>query len=506
MSDSVKLKDLFLGISDGAVEAKEENFQELFFDPNNKYEELMSSNEKFLILGNKGTGKTYLANYVLKKAMPYQKVKMMDANDFIICKLSNLSRENLEDETAYALCKWFFLDQIAHMLLESHKIKAKYIPFSKLYKLKEFVKKYENDDFFKEIKRINSNSKSIQVSNNYNHGLKLEKYKSASASGFNNSQSNGISFEAERKDFFEMIPAYEELLFNAIKKNDDIMLIIDDIDELGNLKSENGRGNIIVNLIRVAKEYNLKSKKGKAKIVLLIRSDILDELQIRYANLSKIKTSCSVELYWLYDSVNEQYEHPLMSMVLHKIKASCPEYSSYTNKKLFNELFPENIDSKRPLDYLLDHGFGRPRDFVTFLNHAKNLFQDSTYFSGTILKETRKPYSSDFYNELLNQASYYGNPEYVKQCLHLLASVKKPSFFYSDIHDQYINNESRYTEISHLDDALIFLYKIGAIGNVWKTGKKGVHTCWSYKKDAMDDIDLSKKFTIHYALRKKFSL
>ena len=71
MSDSVKLNELFLGISDGAVEAKEEKFEELFYDPYNKYNELMSNNEKFLVLGNKGTGKTYLANYIMKKSDNY---------------------------------------------------------------------------------------------------------------------------------------------------------------------------------------------------------------------------------------------------------------------------------------------------------------------------------------------------------------------------------------------------------------------------------------------------
>ena len=506
MSESVKLKDLFLGISDGAVEAKQDNFQELFFDPNNKYDELMSSNEKFIILGSKGTGKTYLANYILSKAKPQQHINLIDANDFMIYKLTNLNQDCLKEDASYALCRWFFLDKLAHILLSAHWIQATFNPFSRIYKLKNFTKKYENEDFFKIIKRINTSSETFQSSNGGSVEISGKSSVSNLSITSNSSTCTGSTYEAERKDFFEMIHSFENLLFNALGKKDDITLIIDDLDELGNLKTENGRGNIIVNLIRVAKEYNLSSKCGKAKIILLLRSDILDELQMQNANLSKIKTSCAVELYWLYDSVSEQYDHPLMSMILHKIRASCPAYSSYSNKKLFNELFPENIDNKPPLDYLLDHGFGRPRDLAVFLNHAKNQFQENTCFTGTILKEARKPYSSDFYDELLNQASYYGNPEYVRQCMQLLSFIKKSSFFYKDIEDQYNQNKNRFNHISNLDDAIIFLYKIGAIGNVWKSGKKGVHTCWAYKKDAMSDVDLNKKFTIHYGLRKKFSL
>ena len=69
-----------------------------------------------------------------------------------------------------------------------------------------------------------------------------------------------------------------------------------------------------------------------------------------------------------------------------------------------------------------------------------------------------------------------------------------------------MDNLERFNEINNLDDALFFLYEIGAIGNVWKTKRGDFHTCWAYKKDAMDEVDLTKKFTIHYGLRKKFSL
>lgn len=68
MADCVELKDLFIGVLDGAMEAQNENFKELFYDPNSKYDELINNDEKFLVIGNKGTGKTYLANYILAKS------------------------------------------------------------------------------------------------------------------------------------------------------------------------------------------------------------------------------------------------------------------------------------------------------------------------------------------------------------------------------------------------------------------------------------------------------
>lgn len=502
MAGTVKLKDIYLGVPDGATEAQNEKFQELFYDPNNKYDELMKSNEKFLVVGSKGTGKTYLANYIIAKSPKNRMSEIVDANNFSLYKLSNLYDMELSNDLIRALCKWFLLDNISQLLLKRHILKSRF-PFFKLGKLRKFVDQYDNISFFKDIKKIDTDSKESGFVKEKRAVTDIKSNSSALNFGF----AKGMSIEAERKQFYELINSYEKLVLQSFSKSDDVLLIIDDLDEVE--KDREKAGDIIITLINVVKEYNLKNKKikGTLKIILLLRSDILSELQAKNANLSKIKTSCSVELYWLFDSMSEQYNHPLISMVLHKVKASCPEYRDMDNKKLFNELFPENIDNKRPLDYLLDYGFGRPRDIILYLNHTKREFPEDTCFSAVALKEARKLYSSDFYDEMLNQAAFHQSPKYVKQCLGLLASVKKSSFYYAKIQDIYTKNKDKYPEILNLDDALTFLYKIGAIGNVWRIDKGSkAHTCWSYKKDAMDEVDLSKKFTIHYGLRKKFSL
>ena len=495
-----KLKNIYLGVPDGATEAQNQNFQELFYDPNNKYDELMGSEEKFLVIGSKGTGKTYLANYVMSKSACKELTEMVDASNFSIYRLSNVYDLELSEDLTHALCKWFFLDKIAHLLLDKHVVKSRIFLY-KINRLKKLVDQYDNLDFFKDIKKIDNDSKETRISGERGGG----KNKSGNKFGLSRGMIKGISVEAERKKFYEMINSYERIVFQSLTKKDDVLLIIDDLDEIE--KDKGKAGDLIISLINVAKEYNLKSKKfsGKVKIILLLRSDILNELQIKNANLNKVKTSCSVELYWLFDSMSEQYNHPLISMVLHKIKASCPEYKNMDNKKMFVELFPENIDSKRPLDYLLDYGFGRPRDIIIYLNHTKTEFPEEKFFSAVALKEARKLYSEDFYNEMLNQAVFHRKPEYVKQCFGLIASVKKVTFKYEQIQEIYESCKDKYAEIQDLDAALMFLYKMGAIGNVWNT-KKGFRTCWSYKKDAMDNVDLTKKFTIHYGLRKKFSL
>ena len=76
--NDVKLKDLYMGLPDGEVEAQDERFQELFFDPNNKYDEIINNKEKFLIIGSKGSGKTYLSKYIVDKSPSKQACTIVD--------------------------------------------------------------------------------------------------------------------------------------------------------------------------------------------------------------------------------------------------------------------------------------------------------------------------------------------------------------------------------------------------------------------------------------------
>lgn len=508
MSENVCLSDLYLGKTDGAVEAKEDNFQELFYDPFNKYDELMSGNEKFLVLGSKGTGKTYLANYVQKSAKKGEYVYVVGETDYTMCKLNALSQEPLDDEIAVAFCKWFMLDRLAHLIVESHPCVAKYVFFSKIHKLKRFMENYENDDAYKIVKRILGGATEKQKSAGITF---LSEKKWEMPLMLSKTKSDNYSTEEVQKAFFELIPSFEKIVFSAIGYKKKYTIIIDDIDEITSSKGMIGRDEIIINILKVAKDYNLLNDNHGHKFIVLLRTDILDSLQVKYSNLSKLVTSCAVELYWLLDNTSsEPFNHPLMSMIFHKIRKCNKKYEKYTNENLYNSLFPDLIDSKKPLDYILDHGFGRPRDVVSFLSSAQKESPDQTAFSALVLKEARKLYSANFYNELLNQTAYYGNPEFVKECFQLLASIKKPSFTHGDIEALYLVSKDNYNNISSVDEVLKFLYKLGAIGNSWKVQRskttRETHYAWSYKKDAMDEVDLSKKFTIHYGLRKKFAL
>ncbi|EIJ0962152.1 hypothetical protein LH711_004276, partial [Vibrio vulnificus] len=64
--NQLELKDLYLGQNDGKKEAiYKDNFEEFFINENSILDQVQRK-EKFLVLGRKGSGKTFLAHYMKK--------------------------------------------------------------------------------------------------------------------------------------------------------------------------------------------------------------------------------------------------------------------------------------------------------------------------------------------------------------------------------------------------------------------------------------------------------
>lgn len=503
--------DIFIGVPDGETEAKNELFEKLFCDYNKRYEELKTSSSKFLVLGSKGSGKTYLANYICRQNEPNCYRKIISGKDFLVEKLGELTKENMCKGYMYAFCSWYLYKKIAEYIIEINKLKSKYCPFSKLYKLRKFYNSYNAEqDIFSIVKKTVTKEVATSKKNGSGYGGAIESELKASVSASKSkekaqSKRTEILYEMEKKDFYELLNHFSRLVLEAIDSEKEICLIIDDLDELDYFVTSNAENNVTINLIKAAKEINgiFQDKGIKAKIILLVRSDIINKLQLYDMNLGKTKSSCGVELYWLTNTQTSPEEHPLMHMVLHKIRASCGKLKNYSDRELFNLLFPEKIDGKPPLDFLLDHSFGRPRDIVTYLSHVIQEFPSSKTFSATELKAVRKLYSSDLYDEILNQTYYHKKPEYTEDCMKLISGMKRSSFTVEQVKEYYEVNKTLFPHIDSVENALSYLYEMSVIGNVWDGGKM---SSWSYRKDSLSTLDLTKKMTIHYALRKKFSI
>ncbi len=496
--DNFTLGSLYIGDTDGEYEAERRNMENLYFDANNIYHDFMDNTLKFLIIGGKGAGKTYFAHYICKKKTTSQNYKIVSAKNFF----SGINRSSESFTTnrgyIYELSRWLVLVQVAKYILELHPYKAGFLVPSSIYRLHTFVCQHDNLCMFKASKSKTSSGLKCLF------GAKFKKKIQEIGEG-NFSIEKLRELEFERTAFYEVLNALEDLVIKSISQNDDILIFFDDLDDLENREMlDNGSESIILNLIKYTKDFNKKVRdKGKMlRVAHIIRADIIDRLQFYDSNLAKIKTSYGVELYWLQNAKVTPETHPLMKMIIHKVKMSNDLFFEKPDIEVYEQLFPEQIEEREPLDFLISYSMGRPRDIVSFLNHAIKNHPEKSAFSATVMKSVKAEYADDFYAELLNQSYYHANSNFVKECFSLLVDNKKISFKLSEVKECFDRNKERYPNIPNIESCLNFLYSMSAIGNTWKKTDT-YYTTFAYRKDGAKNLDIRKKMIVHNGIKKK---
>lgn len=503
-----KFKNIFIGEIDGESEANRSDFQELFVNKDDEYKKLLTG-DKFIIKGRKGTGKTYLSQYVAIKASNEKNsfCRICDSSKFNLQRLIDLNgREFLKGECEI-FWEWIILMHFAEVILTNNKYASK-IPFTKKKKLSKFInKRYPNPEAVFE-----NMSYSDTLSSKF--GGKLLKKDKSEAYG-EGSKSRNSSFQ--RKEYYKNLEYLNSLIVDILSKDINVTLIYDDLDSIeANALLDSFYIDLLGGLLKCVKKINLqiknkyRSKELKSKVIVVLRDDILCYMQDFNTNLNKV-SSHFVDLYWLdKGKTNEPSQHPLMNLILYKIKKSVPEYSALSNKKLYETLFPKKIKGKEPIYHLLDHSFGRPRDIIKYLNIILENNSSATTFKPKYFKDCMKEYSNWFYDELRNEIAIHHNAEFLRESLELVKNIRKINFKKEDVELTYNENKTSYPNISDYKEAIVSMYKLGVVGNSWTTtddnGNEKYRISWGYRKDADYEPDFGKNFVIHSALRKKFSL
>lgn len=317
-----------------------------------------------------------------------------------------------------------------------------------------------------------------------------------------------------KKPFYKVIDPVKDLVYRCMKYND-IILILDDLDELDTSKKLNSETSLLIinliNAIRGINEdlYTIK-QDGLSKIILLIRTDILDTINKYSSNLAKIRTDSEVNLYWI-DKKDDPTQHMLMQMILHKIKQVSTEFKDKDDSYIYEKLFPEYIDKKDMVTYLIDYSFGRPRDIITYLNIIKEKFGDKDKFLAGMFTECRTDYSLAFKRELYNEMCIHIDSKYTDQLFQLLTDYGKRTFKYEQIRYYYDSNKEAYPDIKSIEECINICYRFGILGNSRKNTSKKRNApkylySWSYRKDGNSNANFDISFTVHFALRKALSL
>ncbi|WP_031546397.1 P-loop ATPase, Sll1717 family [Salinicoccus luteus] len=506
MPNEIKLKDLFVGDIDGEVESTREDFEQLFYTKNSKFNHIINS-DRFIISGRKGTGKTILSQYIFKQMNKRKGVvcKIFTRHDFKLQQLIDLQHRSLQRDEINHFWKWLFLIQLGKSILEIDRIN-KWIPFTSEYKLKQFYSEKYPENLF----RLNE----YDTSKTQNTTLKGQKKLMRDTIGASIEDTHQTNKSFIKTEYYELISLLEKMVLNCMKKNKDSVLIYDDLDELEDrIGEDSSYYKVLISMLETIKTINLEIKKTgrqNSKIIVVLRSDIIDDLHKYSSNSNKLTTGSKTDLYWISKNYNKPEEHPLMEMLLIKIKNSVPAYKGLDNSSLYKRLFPRKIENKEVIDYLLNYSFGRPRDIIRFLTLVMESFPNERSFHPSFFKECAQDYSKWFYNELENEISISKDKDFLLDSLRLINDLKKRTFDIDMIEDFFLKNQQNYANITDLKLSLKKLYKYGVIGNSWihrrRPNKNVYHYAWGYRDDADNEPNFSQSFVVHYGLRKFFSL
>lgn len=521
MKKEFKLSEIDIGYADGEKEADGKNFLDIFYNENNKYEEIMKK-YMFIISGRKGTGKTVLAKYIQKnnkcktQIIEYTKISEISLHEYIDIEKINVSDDDRFLFQEYYIYKQLLLlirKRILHMtdfLMDNVSFFQKIKKFFDYFGYKKLIKKINN--YFNElyqpgspyetmdIKDVRKILDTIETQTDANFSNSKFGFRGASSLEYTN-EINSI-----RKNFAKRLEDYKSFVSN-ISKYIGFILIIDDLDEIKTTSKEHSLY-FLINFVKKINEINitLNSCNNKSKCIVLLRSDIISKFSAMDHNIQKILNDCTVELKWFSQTNKDELAH----MIMHKIKHSVSSdfFSKMSYEEMHKQLFPcEGKKSKDKIKYgdgfkyIFDHSFGRPRDIINYLKVVIKNYPNKDKFELQDIIDSLQDYSVSFLNELKNEMSFSFDYKEIEDIFELLKRFGKKEFNYEDIKGYYSQNLVSYPNINELDYVLNYLYELGAIGNIRNIGKKGKkYYSWSYRDNARSTLEFSERIIIHKGL------
>lgn len=494
----VQLGNIFVGDPDGLAEAKKDKFDQYFYTKNKKYEELSNHRGKFIVTGRKGTGKTLLAKYYeMQSKKDGVIIEYIDKDKVLFRQLQAIGNGDIPQRERGVFIQYAIIREIWELIKKNKKRMLCEKNFLEKIRLKRAMRK-----FSKMLDRndlLNFEKIGVKCSEDSVLGNKLTLHKSEITSQIR----ENIEDTYVRGAYYNRIDELQDKLLEIIDDTR-ISLIIDDLDEYDERIAVNSSfSKFLSKFIEVTYKFNLalQEKSSNSKIILLFRSDLFRFLHNDSTNLNKYVVNSQVNLNWLKDGNTSVPEnHILMDMIFNKVRTSVVELQSYTNKELFEKLFPEKIKGRESLRYMLNFSHGRPRDIVNLLNKIIAKYPQAEKFTNEMFLEVEADYSKDFCNELRNEMSLYYGSEYINACFSMISLIRKRNFWRQEA-ENVLKRNKQLSIIDDLDKALEILYQYGVIGNMKTINENGHKFYFGYREDGSETLNYMEKFTVHFALR-----
>lgn len=438
--------DIKFGTTDAETELvrNPQIFDQAFFDPHNYLDELISG-YKFIVSGRKGDGKS--AYYA-------KMMRLAKENDNLETIGINLERLNSK-----------FFSKFTDEDLTGGK---RYVPMWKCIILIELVKHFEKRGFSiqKEnycslvdalgkmgiisgetiettITNLDSSDISINLSNWVTYGHHIEKT---------------VILRGANDIFSTLIKEVETIYLANIK----FRMIFDGLDDI--LRNKEVNTDIITGLIRAINEINnhFSNKTLDFKAIVLIRTDILDKC--RDPDISKIRFASEINLSWKVE--DNPYESDLCSLVLARFNMQEHIYDDF--KSMWSTFFPDTIDEKDSLLYMLENTLFKPRDILMFFTIAqKSIGTYDRTLTESEFKNILKRYSEQyFYTHMQDELTGFLPDVAIYELSSVISQIKSRRFSYQ-LFEEEMKKHREFDGVSAID-VLKLLFERGYIGQYRK--------------------------------------
>lgn len=527
MGEAMKISEIYAGKPDAGDEIREKGYEEFaanYIEPSGVNIDGLASTTygtPFFIMGDKGTGKTALLNfleryvqdidasscvsfiYFEKQITQNQRKQFQDISKSISTSVSidgALASEGQNSESDFTyIWKWQLCQKI--------------IADDEDFNGGLFQKEDGNwDAFVREISKIDSTINKgkmripakvcLKVATNPQFGT-IEPGLEIEPVDF--SQQNFNMSEAYLKFIKIVDNAYE--LLQKLKRTDIPYYIF--IDELEAYRGEDSTFyrdlRLIRDLLFEVKKLNDIFKSG-TKIICSVRPEVVTSITrfIQAKQLHKIMQGYDERLNWEYTNTNS-FKHPIMRVLLKRIENSEEKVLGHpaSETDIIRKWFVQYVYNKHICTYILDNTWHKPRDIVRLLLAAQSSGAKNYYRFNQHTFETFMPtYSKQCLAEIREEMCALYTAEEIEQIFSCLQGFKI-SFTYKEIFDRmkmlYPDSKISTNCFTVLND----MYRMGAIGNI--IGKDDSPR-WAYKGEEKLLIEAPWKITVHPALRIELSL
>lgn len=477
-----ELKDLYLGENDGKKESiYREDFEKFFVDID-EISTKINNRKYFVVLGRKGSGKTYFGQYIKKisksEALHFCDVKSY--KDFKFQELIQLQSGDITPNEYYEIWRWLILLDLAKLCLldegiQDSEAKNKLIGF--------FDANYNAIDI--DTKKVVEITKKEQVRGGF-----LKSFIDLTD-----------ALKAEEGTYLDYIDNLESVVIELLSQSSSkYTTIYDELDD--RFRNDDYYKNSIISLLKAADHINLKIlEKGlNSKVIILLRTDIFSILND--PDLNKIKRINTITISWGDTST---IESALIKMIILKAKKSSALLNALSDEDVFKKLFPDKVHRINPAKYILERTFFRPRDIVTMLNLVIDKYPSSTYFGWKSFTDISLEYSKYLQDEVKNEMYGHYDDKQIETIFRLLKNYNEHYIQYPKLKKYYEKNKFHYKNLD-MEEMLIGLFKFNAVGNKWfNKYRNREYFSWAHRDDEAD-LDFDKTIVIHSGLREALSM